>query len=156
MTVETIDRMLAVGLKGVFWGIQALLALRDPAVPAAIVNLASPAADLGIANAATYSTIKGGIVSLTRQLAVELGPQGVRVNAVAPGSVPTPGARTIVDEAGFAKRREQAPLAPPGPARGDRRGHRLPDRARRRLRHRRSAARRRRHLGEVDVRDVSP
>ena len=110
VTPQTIDRMLAVGLKGVFWGIQALLALRDPAVPAAIVNLASPAADLGIANAATYSTIKGGIVSLTRQLAVELGPQGVRVNAVAPGSVPTPGARTIVDEAGFAKRREQAPL----------------------------------------------
>ena len=110
VTVETIDRMLAVGLKGVFWGVQALLALRDPAVPAAIVNIASPAADLGIANAATYSTIKGGIVSLTRQLAVELGPQGVRVNAVAPGSVPTPGARTIVDDAGFAKRREQAPL----------------------------------------------
>ncbi len=86
------------------------MALRDPTVPASIVNLASPAADLGIANAATYSTIKGGIVSLTRQLAVELGPQGVRVNAVAPGSVPTPGARTIVDEAGFARRREQAPL----------------------------------------------
>jgi NAD(P)-dependent dehydrogenase (short-subunit alcohol dehydrogenase family) len=110
VTVETIGRMFDVGLKGVFWGIQALLSLRDPSAPASIINIASPAADLGIANAATYSTIKGGIVALTRQLAVELGPQGVRVNAVAPGSIPTPGARAIVDEAGFAKRREQAPL----------------------------------------------
>ncbi len=110
VTEDTIGRMFDVGLKGVFWGIQALLAMRDPGKPASIVNLASPAADLGIANAATYSTIKGGIVALTRQLAVELGPQQVRVNAVAPGSIPTPGARTIVDEAGFAKRREQAPL----------------------------------------------
>lgn len=74
------------------------------------MNLASPAADLGMANTACYTAVKGAIVSLTRQLAVELGPQGVRVNAVAPGAVPTPGARAIVDEAGYAKRRAQTPL----------------------------------------------
>lgn len=110
VTVETVDRMFGVGLKGVFWGVQSLLAHRDPARPASVVNLASPTADLGTANTATYTTVKGGVVSLTRQLAVELGPQGVRVNAVAPGSVITPGARAIVDEEGFARRREQAPL----------------------------------------------
>lgn len=109
VTEEVLDRMLAVGLKGSFWGVQALLAHRGEG-PAAIVNLASPAADLGMANTASYSALKGAIVSLTRQLAVELGPQGVRVNAVAPGAVPTPGARAIVDEAGYAKRRAQTPL----------------------------------------------
>lgn len=103
-----LDRMLAVGVKGPFWGVQALLAHRDG--PAAVVNLASPAADLGMANTACYTSVKGAIVALTRQLAVELGPQGVRVNAVAPGAVPTPGARAIVDEAGYAKRRAQTPL----------------------------------------------
>lgn len=106
---EVLDRMLAVGIKGPIWGVQALLAHRGDK-PAAIVNLASPAADLGMANTASYTSVKGAIVALTRQLAVELGPQGIRVNAVAPGAVPTPGARAIVDEAGYAKRRAQTPL----------------------------------------------
>lgn len=106
---EVLDRMFAVGIKGAFWGAQALLAHRGDK-PAAIVNLASPAADLGMANTAAYTSVKGAIVALTRQLAVELGPQGIRVNAVAPGAVPTPGARAIVDEAGYAKRKAQTPL----------------------------------------------
>jgi NAD(P)-dependent dehydrogenase (short-subunit alcohol dehydrogenase family) len=106
---ESVDRMLAVGIKGPLWGIQALLAHRGDG-PACVVNLASPAADLGHANTSVYTGVKGAIVALTRQLAVELGPRGVRVNAVAPGSVPTPGARSIVDEEGFAKRRAHTPL----------------------------------------------
>ena len=106
---EVLDRMLAVGIKGPVWGVQALLAHRGEG-PAAIVNLASPAADLGVANTSSYTAVKGAIVALTRQLAVELGPQGIRVNAVAPGAVPTPGALAIVDEAGYAKRRAQTPL----------------------------------------------
>jgi NAD(P)-dependent dehydrogenase (short-subunit alcohol dehydrogenase family) len=107
---ETIDRMLAVGVKAVFWGVQALLRHADPERGAVVVNLASPAADLGMPNAATYTAVKGAIVSLTRQLAVELGPRNVRVNAVAPGAVPTPGARAIVNEAGYDLRRKQTPL----------------------------------------------
>ena len=106
---DVLDRMFAVGIKGAFWGVQALLAHRGDR-PAAIVNLASPVADLGTANTSSYTAVKGAIVALTRQLAVELGPKGVRVNAVAPGAVPTPGARAIVDEAGYAKRRAQTPL----------------------------------------------
>jgi NAD(P)-dependent dehydrogenase (short-subunit alcohol dehydrogenase family) len=104
-----LDSMLAVGLKGPLWGVQALLANRGEG-PACIVNLASPVADLGTANTSSYTAVKGAIAALTRQLAVELGPKGVRVNAVTPGAVPTPGARAIVDEAGYAKRRAQTPL----------------------------------------------
>ena len=106
---EVLDRMFAVGIKGAFWGVQALLAHRGDR-PASVVNLASPVADLGTANTSSYTSVKGAIVALTRQLAVELGPKGVRVNAVAPGAVPTPGARAIVDEAGYARRRAQTPL----------------------------------------------
>lgn len=106
---ETLDRMLAVGVKGAFWGVQALLANREDG-PAAVVNLASPVADLGTSGTASYTAVKGAIAALTRQLAVELGAQGIRVNAVTPGAVPTPGARSIVDEAGYAKRRAQTPL----------------------------------------------
>jgi NAD(P)-dependent dehydrogenase (short-subunit alcohol dehydrogenase family) len=106
---EVLDRMLAVGVKAAFWGVQALLAHASPQ-GAAVVNIASPVADLGMANTASYTAVKGAIAALTRQLAVELGPRGIRVNAVTPGAVPTPGARTIVDEAGYAKRRQQTPL----------------------------------------------
>jgi len=107
---ETFDRMLAIGLKAPLWAAQALLAHRNASRPANLVNFTSPAADQGYANTAVYAAIKGGLRSLTRTLAVELGPQGIRVNAVTPGAVPTPGARAVVDEAGYELRRRKTPL----------------------------------------------
>jgi NAD(P)-dependent dehydrogenase (short-subunit alcohol dehydrogenase family) len=109
VTDEILGRMLDVGIKGPFWGVQALLAHRGEA-PAAIVNITSPVAEVGSAGTSSYTAIKGAIASITRQLAVELGPKGIRVNAVTPGAVPTPGARTIVDEEGYKKRKAQTPL----------------------------------------------
>ncbi len=111
---ETVlDRMLAVGVKAAFWGVQALLAHGSDR-GGAVVNICSPVADLGMANTASYTAVKGAIASLTRQLAVELGPRGIRVNAVTPGAVPTPGARAIVNEEGYALRRKQTPLGRTG------------------------------------------
>jgi 3-oxoacyl-[acyl-carrier protein] reductase len=110
VSAATMEKMLAIGLKAPIWGIQALLRHRQDSEPASVINLASPAADQGYPNTAIYSAIKGGIVALTRALAVELGPQGVRVNAVAPGAVPTPGARAIVDEKGYELRKAKTPL----------------------------------------------
>ena len=107
---ETFDRMLAIGLKAPLWAAQALLAHRNPRRAANLVNFTSPAADQGYANTSVYAAIKGGVRSLTRTLAFELGPQGIRVNAVTPGAVPTPGARAIVDEAGYELRRRKTPL----------------------------------------------
>lgn len=106
---DVLDRMLAVGVKAAFWGTQALLA-HGAAEGGAIVNICSPVADLGMANTASYTAVKGAIGALTRQLAVELGGRGIRVNAVTPGAVPTPGARAIVNEDGYAIRRRQTPL----------------------------------------------
>ena len=92
MREDDIDRMLGVGVKGAFWGIQAALPHLRRAGNAAIVNVASAAAVQGTANFSAYTAVKGAIAALTRQLAVELGPAGVRVNAVAPGPIPTEGA----------------------------------------------------------------
>lgn len=107
---DTFERMLDVGLKAPLWAAQALLAHRDPNNPAHLINFTSPAADQGYPKTAVYAAVKGGVYSLTRTLAVELGPQGVRVNAVTPGAVPTPGARAVVDEAGYEQRRRKTPL----------------------------------------------
>lgn len=107
---ETMERMLGVGFKAPVWGTQALLRHMDPARGGGVINFSSPAAMQGYPNTALYAAIKGAMATITRSLAVELGPQKVRVNAVIPGPVPTPGARAIVDEAGYELRRRKTPL----------------------------------------------
>ena len=107
---EVFDRMLAIGLKAPVWGVQALLQHMDPARGGAIVNLASPLGERGYPNTGVYSAIKGAIIALTRTLAAELGPRRVRVNAVAPGSVPTPGALALTAPEEYERRARTIPL----------------------------------------------
>lgn len=110
VTEATVDLMLGGGLKTVLWGTQALLANMDPTRGAAIVNYASPVSYRGYPRTAVYSSVKGAVLALTRVMAAELGPRGVRVNAVAPGSVPTPGAVAFVDRAEYERRAASIPL----------------------------------------------
>ena len=105
-----VDRMLAVGIKGSLWGAQTLLAHMDPERGGAIVNMASPVAERGYPGTAVYSLVKGALVTLTKTLSTELGPRKVRVNAVAPGSVPTPGALGLNTEEEYARRTRTIPL----------------------------------------------
>jgi len=107
---SVLDRMLAIGIKGAVWGAQLLLAHRDSSRPGCIINMASPVAERGYPNTSIYSLVKGAMVTLTRTLAAELGPRGVRVNAVAPGSVPTPGAVGLNDPAEYERRSRTIPL----------------------------------------------
>ena len=107
---DTIDRMMAVGLKSVLWAAQAALACMDAERGGAIVTFASPVADRGHRGTSVYTAVKGGVAALTRQLAIELAPRRIRVNAVTPGATPTPGAHRIVDEAGWEVRRKATPL----------------------------------------------
>ncbi|HKC21807.1 MAG TPA: SDR family oxidoreductase [Gaiellaceae bacterium] len=65
-----------------------------------IVNIASVAAIVGLRNRAAYCASKGAVVSLTRALAVDHVNDGVRVNAVCPGTVDTPWVRRLVGEVG--------------------------------------------------------
>jgi meso-butanediol dehydrogenase / (S,S)-butanediol dehydrogenase / diacetyl reductase len=65
-----------------------------------IVNIASVAAVVGLRNRAAYCASKGAVVALTRALAVDHVNDGVRVNAVCPGTVDTPWVRRLVQDAG--------------------------------------------------------
>jgi meso-butanediol dehydrogenase / (S,S)-butanediol dehydrogenase / diacetyl reductase len=105
-----LDRMLAIGIKGAVWGVQALLRHMDAAAGGVVLNLASPTAERGFPTTAVYSMVKGAMGTLTRTLAAELGPRRVRVNALAPGSIPTPGAVAITPQEEYARRATRIPL----------------------------------------------
>jgi NAD(P)-dependent dehydrogenase (short-subunit alcohol dehydrogenase family) len=107
---DVLDEMLAIGIKGAVWGAQALLAHMNRERGGAIVNMASPVAERGFPNTAVYSLVKGALVTLTKTLSAELGPRKVRVNAVAPGSVPTPGALGLNAPEEYARRKATIPL----------------------------------------------
>ena len=107
---ETLDRMLSAGLKSVFWGVQAFLAHRDESATGNILNYSSPVAYRGRPNTAAYTTIKAGVAGLTKVLAGELGPRGIRVNAIAPGSVPTPATEGFVTPEQYEQRAKNIPL----------------------------------------------
>ena len=110
VTEEPLDRMLSAGLKSVFWGVQAFLAHRDESAPGNILNYSSPVAYRGRPNTGAYTTIKAGIAGLTKVLAGELGPRGIRVNAIAPGSVPTPATEGFVTPEQYEQRAKNIPL----------------------------------------------
>ncbi|MEO8314963.1 MAG: SDR family oxidoreductase, partial [Pseudomonadota bacterium] len=107
---ETLTRMTTIGINGSIWGAQALLTHYDQGRGGALINMASSVAEKGFPNTAAYSAVKGAIVTLTKVLAAELGPRNVRVNAIAPGSVPTPGALGLNDPAEYERRKNTIPL----------------------------------------------
>ena len=81
------ERGLAVNLGGVFLCTRYAVPALEAAPAGAIVNIASTFGMVGAPLTPMYAAAKGGIIGLTRQLAVDLGPRGIRVNAVAPGYV---------------------------------------------------------------------
>jgi 2-keto-3-deoxy-L-fuconate dehydrogenase len=66
----------------------------------AIVNIASIAGLVGLPNRAAYSASKGAVIALTRAMAIDHVGQGIRVNAVCPGTVDSPWVRRLVEEVG--------------------------------------------------------
>jgi len=90
-TGEAWDRLVAVNLTGVFNCVQAAVPVMRGRAGAAIINIASVSAEKGggAMGNVWYGATKAGVVAMTRGLARELGPSGIRVNAISPGVVET-------------------------------------------------------------------
>jgi 3-oxoacyl-[acyl-carrier protein] reductase len=87
---DDLDAIVAVNLKGVYWGIAAAGRVMSIAKRGSIINVASAGGEMPAPTLAVYGMTKAGVMQLTRTAAAELGPSGVRVNAVAPGFTETP------------------------------------------------------------------
>jgi len=107
----SVDRILAVGLKGIIWATQAAAAQMKRRGGGSIINLSSIAGlNASMPNGAVYSALKAAVAAYTRGAAVELGPHGIRVNAVAPGIVATPASLAHFDAAAQASKTAVTPL----------------------------------------------
>jgi NAD(P)-dependent dehydrogenase (short-subunit alcohol dehydrogenase family) len=103
MTLEDWNAELALNLTSQFLCIKAVLPTMQRQGRGSIVNIATASAFSGVtaalykpgsmSNLVGYVAAKGGVIGMTRTLARELGPSGIRVNAVAPGFTPTPRVR---------------------------------------------------------------
>jgi NAD(P)-dependent dehydrogenase (short-subunit alcohol dehydrogenase family) len=88
---EHLDELVALNLKGVFLVTQAAVrAMLAAARPGSVVNISSQMGHVGDANRSVYCATKHAVEGLTKALAVELAPSGIRVNCVAPTFVETP------------------------------------------------------------------
>jgi NAD(P)-dependent dehydrogenase (short-subunit alcohol dehydrogenase family) len=110
MPEDKVHRMVDVGIKGTYWGTQAATPHLKVRGGGSIINMSSVAVSFAIKHAAVYTSIKGAVDAFTRQQAVELGPHAITVNALAPGAVRTPGAGSVIDDAGWEARRAMTPL----------------------------------------------
>jgi NAD(P)-dependent dehydrogenase (short-subunit alcohol dehydrogenase family) len=83
--VEEWDRVMAINLRGLFLCSRAVFPAMQAQGKGKIINIASSTFFKGVPDYIHYTTSKGGVVGFTRSLARELGPHGIRVNAIAPG-----------------------------------------------------------------------
>jgi len=89
--VDTWDTVMAVNVRGVFLGCKYAIPRMVEAGGGSIINIASFVALVGCSVPQdAYTASKGALLSLTRSLAVQFGPQGIRTNAICPGPVETP------------------------------------------------------------------
>ncbi len=89
ITDADFDRLVAINLRGVLFGCQAAMRVMTPRKTGSIVNVSSTAIDCPFPNQALYGMTKSAVAYLSQVLGVEAAADGIRVNAIAPGSTPT-------------------------------------------------------------------
>jgi NAD(P)-dependent dehydrogenase (short-subunit alcohol dehydrogenase family) len=110
------DRVIDVMLKGTFLLSRRVIPVMAAAGGGSIINMGSGWALKGGPDAVSYCAAKGGVLNMTRAMAIDHGPQGIRVNCVCPGDVDTPLLRSECaqlgqDEAAFMSEAARRPLA---------------------------------------------
>jgi NAD(P)-dependent dehydrogenase (short-subunit alcohol dehydrogenase family) len=111
-SAETWDRLIAVNLSGVFNCVQAFAPLLRGRLGASILNLSSVSADKGGGSLGNvwYGATKAAVIAITKGLARELGPEGIRINAIAPGMMDTEMVRGYMTDAFRTKALTRFPL----------------------------------------------
>jgi 3-oxoacyl-[acyl-carrier protein] reductase len=104
LTEEEWDRVMAVTLKSVFLCAKFVAReMIDRKRKGHIINIASTSGYIGRRDATAYTAAKGGVLNLTRSLAVQLAPYGIRVNSVTPNRIGSPVGQDVVPEDRFVK-----------------------------------------------------
>ncbi len=98
--LEVWENVFAVNARGTFLCCKHAIPGMAARGGGSIVNIASVAGLIGLRNRAAYSASKGAVISLTRALAVDHVADGIRVNAIAPGTVDSPWVHRLVEDAG--------------------------------------------------------
>ncbi|OLL32078.1 3-oxoacyl-[acyl-carrier-protein] reductase [Burkholderia sp. SRS-W-2-2016] len=109
MTLEQFDDVIDVNLRSVFHASQAVVDGMIERGGGVILNASSVVGIYGNYGQTNYAAAKFGVIGFTKTWSRELGPKGIRVNAIAPGFIDTPILSTVPDEV-LAKMREQVPL----------------------------------------------
>ncbi|HEY8645895.1 MAG TPA: SDR family NAD(P)-dependent oxidoreductase [Gaiellaceae bacterium] len=99
-TLDVWENVFAVNARGTFLCCKHAIPGMAARGGGSIVNIASVAGLIGLRNRAAYSASKGAVISLTRALAVDHVADGIRVNAIAPGTVDSPWVRRLVEDVG--------------------------------------------------------
>ena len=114
MTDDEWHKLIAINLTSVFRGCKHALPHMIAQGAGSIINMASAQGHIGLDGWTAYAGAKGAVMAMTRQMAVEFGPHGVRVNSISPGTIATPMNEGVLDRLGPAVGRAWVKMHPIG------------------------------------------